>query len=68
MVLLSYVDAILKGEGVEQYTTDLNMSVNEGSLGILPARVMVGDDDYYKACRLLREADLGHVLSKDKDA
>ena len=41
------------------------MSVLEGSLGILPRRVMVADDEMRAARRLLTDAGLGHELRPD---
>jgi len=41
------------------------MSVLEGSLGILPRRVLVAEDDVSAARRLLQEAGLGHELRPD---
>jgi hypothetical protein len=44
---------------------DQNMSVLDGSLGILPRRVVVPDDHVAAARRLLQEAGLGHELRPD---
>jgi hypothetical protein len=41
---------------------DQNMSIIEGSLGILPRRIMVATDDAPAARRVLAEAGLGHEL------
>jgi hypothetical protein len=41
---------------------DQNMSVIEGSLGILPRRIMVEDDKVAAARRVLVDAGLGHEL------
>jgi hypothetical protein len=38
------------------------MSVVEGSLGILPRRLMVASDDHSRACRVLEEAGEGDKL------
>jgi hypothetical protein len=44
---------------------DQNMSVLEGSVGILPRRVLVADE-YQRAARLLlQDAGLGHELRPD---
>ena len=42
-VLISAVEALLKGAGIELMVLDQNMSVLEGSLGMLQARVLVAD-------------------------
>ena len=41
-VLLCYVEALLKDAGIGAAVVDRNMSAIEGSLGILPRRVLVG--------------------------
>jgi hypothetical protein len=45
---------------------DTNMSVLEGSIGILPRRVLVESARLAQARNLLTEADLGHALSDEK--
>ena len=57
-VELSYAQAVLKDAGIEPIVLDSHMSVLEGSLGILPRRLMVVDDDEIQAKRLLNEASL----------
>ena len=64
-VLVSAVGALLDGAGIHHVVLDQNMSVLEGSLGILPRRVLVADEDVASARRLLREAGLGHELRPD---
>ena len=41
MVLISFVEALLRDAGIDAFVVDQNMSVIEGSLGILPRRVLV---------------------------
>ena len=64
-VLLSFVDAILSDAGVTHQIADGYMSVVEGSLGVLPRRMLVADDEFAQACRLLKDADLSHVVKSD---
>jgi hypothetical protein len=45
---------------------DTNMSVLEGSIGIFPQRLLVAENSYNAACRVLKEADLGNWV-KDRD-
>ncbi len=61
-VLISFVGALLKDAGIVFMVADQNMSAVEGSLGILPRRLLVKSDDFTAARRLLTDADLGHVL------
>lgn len=67
MVLVSAVVALLDGAGLHHVVLDQNMSVLEGSLGVLPRRVLVADEDSAVARRLLRDAGLGHELRPDGD-
>lgn len=64
-VLLSFVRATLQSEGVEHLVADGNMSVLEGSLGVLAARVLVAEGDAVRARRVLRESGLSHELRPD---
>jgi hypothetical protein len=53
MVLVSWTEALLAGEGVATFVLDANMSVLEGSANAIPRRVMVADDDFRAAKRLI---------------
>jgi len=44
---------------------DQNMSIIEGSLGVLPRRILVHDDDNREARRILCDAGLAHELRAD---
>lgn len=65
MVLVSAVGALLDGAGIHHLVFDQNMSVLEGSLGVLPRRVLVADDDMIAARRVLKDAGLAHELRPD---
>jgi hypothetical protein len=67
-VLLSYVSALLEEADIGHMVADTNMSVLEGSIGILPRRVLVESERLAQARNLLTEADLGHALSDDEKA
>jgi hypothetical protein len=62
-VLISFAEALLKEAGITHATFDQNMSIMEGSLGILPRRVLVASDQHETARRILSEAGLGRELS-----
>jgi Putative prokaryotic signal transducing protein len=64
-VLLSAVQALLRAAAIPHLILDQNMSVLEGSLGVLPARIQVAENDVRSARRLLTEAGLAHELSSD---
>jgi hypothetical protein len=65
VVLVTAIEALLKGAAIEHVVLDQNMSVLEGSLGILPRRILVADEDIGAARRLLTEAGLAHELRPD---
>ncbi len=56
IVKLSWLEALLADAGIETLVLDLHTSIVEGSIGILPRRLMVSDDDYVRARLVLREA------------
>ena len=55
-VLIGFMEALLRDAGIVHLVFDSNMSVMEGSLGILPRRVLVEDGRFQEAERLLAEA------------
>jgi hypothetical protein len=66
LVLISYVEALLRDAGIAAFVADQNMSIIEGSLGVLPRRVMVADEEIDRARKLLREAGIGKEISAPK--
>jgi hypothetical protein len=64
-VLISYVDALLRGAGFNPVFLDRNMSILEGSLGILPCRVLIDEEDWAAARRLIENANLGHWIIEE---
>ncbi|MCA0963489.1 DUF2007 domain-containing protein [Salipiger bermudensis] len=54
ITLIPLVKTLLDGEGIDSFELDVNMSVLEGSLGILPRRLMVRADQIDAARRILR--------------
>jgi hypothetical protein len=62
MVLVSAVGALLDGANIHHLVLDQNMSVLEGSLGVIPRRILVHEDDAREARALLTEAGLAHEL------
>jgi Putative prokaryotic signal transducing protein len=61
-VLISYVEALLRDSEIAHFVADQNMSILDGSIGILPRRVMVDADEEERARRLMRDAGLGDHL------
>ena len=50
---LTYLETMLRGEGLSVVVLDRNISVLEGSIGIFPRRLMVAEEDYEEAVELL---------------
>ncbi len=67
MVLVSAVVALLEGAGIRHMVLDQNMSVLEGSLGVLPRRILVAEGYELTARQLLQDAGLGKELRPDED-
>lgn len=55
-VRLSWLTALLADAGIESTVLDTHTSVLEGSIGAIPRRLVVADDDYLRARRLLEGA------------
>ncbi len=61
-VLISFVEALLRDSGLNFFVADQNMSVLDGSIGVLPRRVMIDEDDLEPARRLLTDAGIAHEI------
>lgn len=64
-VVLSAIEALLNSAAIAHLMVDQNMSVLEGSIGIFPRRILVGESEFALACRLLEDAGFGHELRRD---
>ena len=64
-VLINFVEVLLRDAGLSVMVADQNMSVLEGSIGVLPRRVMIDGDDEAQAKRLLLDAGLGEWMKGD---
>jgi hypothetical protein len=53
VVFLSWVDALLADAGIDAVILDTHTSILEGSIGALPRRLMVSDEDHDAARRLI---------------
>ena len=55
VVLISYAETLLRGAGIDYLVTDQHMSVLEGSLGVLPRRMLVPSGSIDEARKVLRK-------------
>lgn len=53
--LIPFVTALLAGEDIDCFAMDVHMSTLEGSIGILPRRLMVREKDLFVARAILRD-------------
>lgn len=57
-VLLSWLNALLADAGIVTAVFDTHTSILEGSIGAIPRRLMVDNDDHIRAQRILTEAGI----------
>jgi hypothetical protein len=58
IVTISYVESLLKDAEIDFLILDQNMSILEGSLGIIPKRIMVTEASLLSAKQLMQDAGL----------
>ena len=58
ITVTAYARVILLDAGIEPFELDVNMSVLEGSIGILPRRLMVRTADLAAAKALMQTYDI----------
>jgi len=61
-VVISFAESLLKDAGIGCMVADQNMSVLDGSIGILPRRILVLDDDLDAAQRILTDAGIADEI------
>ena len=55
LTVIAYANAILNESGIDVFELDVNTSILEGSLGILPRRLMVREADLAIAQNLMQD-------------
>lgn len=56
--VMAFASALLRGEDIDCFEFDVNMSILEGGIGILPRRMMVREADFDRALVVLRDNDI----------
>jgi hypothetical protein len=64
-VLLSFVESLLGDAGIAASVLDRNMSAIEGSIGVLPRRVLVAEAQLEAARKLLADAGLAEWIVRE---
>jgi len=60
--LISFVESLLKELDIHYFVADQAISAAEGSIGMFPKRILVGEDHFDKARNLLIDAGLEDEL------
>ena len=60
--VIAFSTALLRGEDIDCFVLDVHMSVLDGSIGILPRRIMVADRDLFRARAVLRDNEVDGVV------
>jgi hypothetical protein len=56
--LIPFAKALLSGEDIACFEMDVNMSILEGGIGIMPRRLMVHDRDLFMARAILKDNEI----------
>lgn len=58
LTVIAFAEALLRGEDIDCFVMDVNMSVLEGGIGIFPRRLMVHPDDHDAATQVLHDNEI----------
>ena len=61
-VIISFVESLMRDACIGCFVADQNMSVLDGSIGILPRRIMVDADEIDRARSILADAGIGNEI------
>ncbi|MCP5072024.1 MAG: DUF2007 domain-containing protein [Rhodobacteraceae bacterium] len=56
--IVAFASALLRAEDIDCFDLDVHMSILEGSIGIMPRRVMVADENLFRARAILADNDI----------
>lgn len=65
-VVISFIESLLRDAGIHCLVADQNMSVLDGSIGVLPRRILVAEADEKEARRLLTDAGFAKEMRRDR--
>jgi hypothetical protein len=61
-VIISFIEALMRDAGIAFIVADQNMSVLDGSLGILPRRILVNEEELERARAILADAGIANEI------
>ena len=61
-VIISFVESLMRDAGIACFVADQNMSILEGSIGLLQKRVIVDADQADQARRILKDAGIENEI------
>ena len=61
-VVISFVQSLLRDAGIDCLVADENMSVLDGSIGILPRRILIADDDADEVKAIMVDAGIADEM------
>lgn len=56
--VIAFATALLSSEDIDCFDLDVHMSILEGSIGIMPRRLMVAQKDLFRARAILADNDI----------
>lgn len=56
--IVAFTTALLRAEDIECFVLDVHMSILEGSIGIMPRRMMVADKHHFRARAILHDNEI----------
>lgn len=63
-VVLSFAQSLLRDAGIDCFVADQNMSVLEGTIGVIQRRILIPEADEPRARRLLQDAGIGDEMRR----
>lgn len=61
-VVISFVESLMRDAGIGCLVVDQNMSILDGSIGILPRRILVAEDEAAEARKILVDAGIADEM------
>ena len=56
--IVAFTQALLRADGIKCFELDVHMSILEGSIGVMPRRIMVADEHLFLARAILNDNEI----------